>query len=64
MSERQETIKVAVGEQVQVRTRDGHVYRGELLEIRYLADGRELGVIRLDTGWVTSYPLTMIWHDG
>lgn len=57
-------MQTDIGQPVEIRTRDGHVYRGVLLEIRRLPDGRELGVVRLETGWVTSYPISMMRPAG
>jgi hypothetical protein len=48
---------------VVVRTPDRREYRGTLIEIRRLPDGREMAVVRLDTGWLTSYPRHMVHPD-
>ncbi len=47
-----------VGERIVVRTPDGHEFRGVLLAMR---EGR--AVVRLDTGWVTTYPTRMVFSD-
>ena len=46
-----------------VRTPDRREYRGRLVVVRKLPDGREMAVVRLDTGWVTSYPKSMVHID-
>jgi len=48
------------GESVVVITNDGHRFSGRLIEIRRDSHGRDLAVIRLETGWVTTYPLSMV----
>jgi hypothetical protein len=48
------------GAPVQVVTNDGHIFRAEVVEVR-VRDGREdLAVLKFDTGWVTSYPVSMV----
>ena len=48
------------GAQVTVTTSDGHRFEGRLIETRQDRFGRDLAVIRLDSGWITSYPLSMV----
>lgn len=48
------------GERVVVRTPDRREYRGVLVETRMSATGRREAVVRLDTGWLTAYPLEMV----
>jgi hypothetical protein len=48
------------GVRIVVQTPDRREFRGVLLEVKRDADGREIGRVRLDTGWETTYPLTMI----
>jgi hypothetical protein len=48
------------GDRVVVATPDRREFRGRLVELRERADGKKLAVIRLDTGWVTTYPLDMV----
>ncbi|HZT97854.1 MAG TPA: hypothetical protein VFB34_13555 [Chloroflexota bacterium] len=48
------------GARVEVETRDGHRFHGRLLEIRNRAGAEDVAVIRFDTGWVTSYPVSMV----
>jgi hypothetical protein len=47
-----------IGERIVVRTPDRHEFRGVLVATR---EGK--AVVRLDTGWVTSFPLRMISSD-
>jgi len=51
-----------VGQAIVVRTPDRREYRGTLLELRS-QDDRQVAVVRLDTGWVTTYPLRMVSAD-
>jgi hypothetical protein len=48
------------GDRVVVATPDRREFRGRLVELRERADGKKLAVIRLDTGWLTTYPLDMV----
>lgn len=48
-------------ERVAIRTPDQREYRGRFLERRRDdQNSREYGVVRLDSGWLTSYPIEMI----
>lgn len=49
-----------IGERIVVRTPDRREYRGVLVETRMSATGRREAVVRLDTGWLTTYPLEMV----
>jgi hypothetical protein len=51
------------GERIVITTKDGHRFGGRLIELRKDSLGRELAVVRLDSGWVTSYPLEMVRGD-
>lgn len=46
-----------------IATPDRREFRGELLELREREDGQKLAVVRLDTGWLTTYPLEMVHPD-
>jgi hypothetical protein len=46
------------GERIVIRTPDRREFRGEYIALR---DGRV--VVRLDTGWVTTYPRRMVFRD-
>lgn len=48
------------GRRVVVRTPDRREFRGHLVEIQEREDGRRVAIVRLDTGWVTSYPLEIV----
>jgi hypothetical protein len=48
------------GDRVVIATPDRREFRGELLELREREDGKRLAVVRLDTGWLTTYPLEMV----
>lgn len=50
------------GERVVVRTPDRREFRGRLLAYRQQA-GQFVAVVRLDTGWETTYPAAMVWKD-
>ncbi|MGH2441989.1 MAG: hypothetical protein ACRDFX_02350 [Chloroflexota bacterium] len=52
-------MTVKVGDRIVVRTPDQRAFFGELIELRS-GEHRDQGVVRLDTGWVTTYPLSMI----
>jgi hypothetical protein len=47
------------GERVVVHTPDRHQWRGRLVGTKE-EGGRRLAVVRLDSGWVTTYPLSMV----
>ena len=51
------------GDRIVVRTPDRREYRGRLVEIRGSEGGPATAVVRLDTGWITSYPLHMVHKD-
>ncbi len=51
------------GSAVVVETADRHLFRGRLVEVRVDKTGREIAVIRFETGWLTSYPLSMVRID-
>ena len=48
------------GQRIVVRTPDRREYRGELLELRTGSEHNAIAVVRLDTGWLTSYPVSMV----
>jgi hypothetical protein len=53
-------IRPRPGQRIVVRTPDRREYRGELLEVRTGSGVNATAVVRLDTGWLTSYPMTMV----
>ena len=53
----------APGDGVVVSTNDGHLFKGRLIEVRTDVSDRVVAVIRLETGWVVSYPLEMVSQD-
>ena len=55
-----ENIPLHAGQRIVVRTPDRREYRGELLELRAGAGENATAVVRLDTGWLTSYPIAMV----
>lgn len=48
-----------VGDRIEVRTPDRRSYFGYLLELREGPENTR-AVVRLDTGWVTSYPVRLV----
>jgi hypothetical protein len=50
------------GQRIVVRTPDQREFRGRLLGYRGQGD-RLLALVRLDTGWETTYPAAMVWKD-
>lgn len=50
------------GERIVVRTPDHREFRGRLMEYRGHGSGRA-ALVRLDTGWETTYPVAMVWKD-
>lgn len=55
--------ELSPGERIVIATNDNHRFGGRLIEVRKDRLGRELAVVRLDSGWVTTYPLEMIRRD-
>jgi hypothetical protein len=53
-------LPLVPGARIVVRTPDQRAYYGWLLEVREAPPGNDQAVVRLDTGWVTSYPVRMI----
>ncbi len=51
------------GDRIVISTPDRREFRGRLVEIRDRADGKKLAVVRLDTGWLTTYPLDMVHRE-
>ena len=53
------------GDRVVVRTPDRRAFRGVLVELRRAAEvsGPEQAVVRLDTGWLTTYPASMVHRE-
>jgi len=51
------------GDRIVVRTPDRREYRGRLIEIRPAPSGSDVAVVRLDTGWETSYPVSLVHLD-
>ena len=56
-------MTLEVGERVVVQTPDRREFRGRLVEFKTLPGGRNGAVVRLDTGWLTTYPLEMVHPD-
>jgi hypothetical protein len=52
-------VRPEAGERVVVRTPDRREYRGQLLEVRE-QDRGPYALVRLDSGWETTYPLHMV----
>ncbi|MDQ2745053.1 MAG: hypothetical protein M3Z66_22540 [Chloroflexota bacterium] len=50
------------GDRIVVRPPDRREFRGRLVEFRHDKD-RVVAVVRLDTGWVTTYPVHMVQRD-
>jgi hypothetical protein len=50
------------GRRIVVRTPDRREFGGVVAEIRESPGGRRQVVVRLDTGWLTTYPVEMV-HD-
>jgi hypothetical protein len=48
------------GDRIVVRTPDRREYRGVALGTREDGEGRALVMVRLDTGWETTYPIEMV----
>ena len=51
------------GDRVVIATPDRREFRGRLVEIKERPDGKKQAVIRLDTGWMTTYPLEMVHRE-
>jgi hypothetical protein len=47
---------LAPGDRIVIRTPDRREFRGVLTEVRNTTSG----VVRLDTGWVTTFPLALM----
>ncbi len=52
-------VVLKAGQRIAVRTPDRREYRGEFVELR-TRDNRTVAVVKLDTGWVTTFPPDMI----
>lgn len=53
-------MAIAPGDRVVVHTPDQRQFRGRLVEYRVLPGGRQAAVVRLDSGWLTTYPLQLL----
>lgn len=53
-------MTLEAGQRVVVRTPDRREFRGRFIELRARPDGKQFAVIRLDSGWLTSYPMEMV----
>ena len=53
-------LPLEVGKRIAVRTPDRREYRGVLVAFRKDVSDRAVAVVRLDTGWLTTYPLEMV----
>ncbi len=51
------------GDRIVIRTPDRREFRGILVERKQHPDGRSMVVVRLDTGWVTTYPAELVYPD-
>lgn len=54
----------AVGEDVTVQTADGNLFHGQVLSFGVDPGGRRTAMLRLDTGWQVSYPVSMLRRAG
>lgn len=52
---------IAAGQRVVVKTPDRREWRGRIVNIRTGEPGRRRIVVRLDTGWETSYPEQLVF---
>jgi len=52
------------GDRIVVRTPDRREFRGVLVERRDPQGRRRMVVVRLDTGWLTTYPAEMVHPAG
>ncbi len=57
--DREHRPAVRPGDRVVIRTPDRREFRGVLVEPR----GEDAAVVRLDTGWLTTYPLRLIFPE-
>ena len=53
-------MTIAIGERVVVKTPDRREFRGRVVERKTLPGGREAAVVRLDTGWLTTFPMALL----
>lgn len=51
------------GERIVVRTPDQREFRGHLLQVSDPSSPRPTALIRLDTGWETRFPLSLVHRD-
>lgn len=56
-------MEINPGERIVVRTPDRREFRGKLVELRPGNGGRMQAVVRLDSGWVTAYPIELVHRD-
>jgi hypothetical protein len=52
-----------IGDRIVVRTPDRRQWRGELVELKENQSGRPIALVRLDTGWLTSYPIDLLHRE-
>ena len=48
------------GSRVHVTTHDGHIFSAKFVEVRKREGREDVAVLRFDTGWITSYPVSMV----
>jgi hypothetical protein len=53
-------LEIEVGARIVVHTPDQLEFRGRLVEYRDGIGGKKTAVVRLDTGWLTSYPVSLV----
>lgn len=53
-------MTIEIGERVVVSTPDRREFTGRLTALRHEQNGRQVAVVRLDTGWETTYPIHMV----
>jgi hypothetical protein len=53
-------VSPQVGDRVVVQTPDRREFRGRVTELTTLPGDRPAAVVRLDTGWLTTYPLALL----
>lgn len=53
-------MAIGVGERVVVKTPDRREFRGRVVGLKALSGGRPAAVVRLDSGWLTTYPLELL----
>ncbi len=62
MDREAEAGEIEPGQRIVVRTPDQREFRGHLVGYRKI-ESRLVALVRLDTGWETTYPAAMVWKD-